>query len=393
MFGKIARWLDSVVREDARLGSSGRYAPRMLRFRILLFAGLVAALLLAWILFVNLARLSGEHIGWLLSGGKLTSAKVYNLAQATATLVALTAGVFALLYAYRKQRIDEAAGHRADAAAFLQRYQAAAQHLGHDKAAVRTAGVYAMVHLADDWAERRQMCVDVLCAYLRSPVVTGEPREGADLSDYSVRRTIGNNISAHLQPGLGRDSWSALSFDLRGGTLVDFQLQDNIFHSKPDFREATFEGLCAFHRVTFECGASFQGCSVMGTLEVTETRLTPTQELRFDGTLVQAHASLVVSFAEVDVSNTVTLDRMKTHGNCCLLVSPGDAQGVTISLREGVLAASGRVAIKRDAVAAGDTRANIQRVDLDGNRTAVDPRFDIDTTLIEDGIVCVREEH
>jgi hypothetical protein len=47
-----------------------------------------------------------------------------------------------------------------------ERFAAAAGQLGSDKPPeVRLAGVYAMAGLADDWAENRQTCVDVLCAY------------------------------------------------------------------------------------------------------------------------------------------------------------------------------------------------------------------------------------
>jgi ABC-type transporter Mla subunit MlaD len=59
-----------------------------------------------------------------------------------------------------------------------ERFATAARQLGDDKPpAVRLAGVYAMAGLADDWAENRQTCVDVLCAYLRMPY---EPDPGQD---------------------------------------------------------------------------------------------------------------------------------------------------------------------------------------------------------------------
>ena len=50
-----------------------------------------------------------------------------------------------------------------------ERFATAADQLDSGKPAVRLAGVYAMADLADDWAENRQTCVDVLCAYLRMP--------------------------------------------------------------------------------------------------------------------------------------------------------------------------------------------------------------------------------
>src|SRR5947209_8019958 len=69
----------------------------------------------------------------------------------------------------RKQFIDEAGGLRSDAEQLSKRYQDAAGQLGHDSAAVRLAGVYAMARLADEWIEQRQTCINVLCAYLRMP--------------------------------------------------------------------------------------------------------------------------------------------------------------------------------------------------------------------------------
>ena len=86
-----------------------------------------------------------------------------------------------------------------------ERFATAAEQLGSDKPAVRLAGVYAMAGLADDWAENRQTCVDVLCAYLRMPY---EPDPGQDAPEperlafraiREVRHTVIRVITAHLQ--------------------------------------------------------------------------------------------------------------------------------------------------------------------------------------------------
>jgi hypothetical protein len=59
-----------------------------------------------------------------------------------------------------------------------ERFDTVAGQLGSDKPpAVRLAAVYAMASLADDWQDHRQMCVEVLCAYLRMPY---EPGPGDD---------------------------------------------------------------------------------------------------------------------------------------------------------------------------------------------------------------------
>ena len=69
---------------------------------------------------------------------------------------------------------------RAEADARAKRYQDAASQLGHEKAAVRLAGVYAMAGLADDWRAQRQQCVDVLCAYLRMSPASNLSASGGD---------------------------------------------------------------------------------------------------------------------------------------------------------------------------------------------------------------------
>ncbi|MET8212815.1 hypothetical protein ABZT51_44110 [Streptomyces sp. NPDC005373] len=94
---------------------------------------------------------------------------VQDVIKTTITVLTLMGAVLAGLYAYRKQLLEEGASHRADETQFAERYAKAAEQLGHDQPAVRLAGVYAMARLADDWTEQRQVCVDVLCAYLRMP--------------------------------------------------------------------------------------------------------------------------------------------------------------------------------------------------------------------------------
>ncbi len=100
-----------------------------------------------------------------------------------------------------------------------ERFDTVAEQLGSDKPpAVRMAAVYAMVGLADDWQDHRQMCVDVLCAYLRMPY---EPGPGDDApvekrlafqARREVRHTVIRVITAHLN-GTAPVSWCGLNFD------------------------------------------------------------------------------------------------------------------------------------------------------------------------------------
>lgn len=78
-----------------------------------------------------------------------------------------------------------------------------------------------MASLADHWAESRQVCVDVLCAYLRMPGTPGDDEQ-------QVRDTIFAVIGAHLRPATGdpesRPRWHGLHFDLRSARLHDADL-------------------------------------------------------------------------------------------------------------------------------------------------------------------------
>lgn len=165
-----------------------------------------------------------------------------EVVKTTLTLMAGLAAVLTGVYAYRKQRLSEADGARADddqtradGEQLTQRYSIAAEQLGHDKAAVRLAGVIAMARLADDWSKQRQQCIDVLCAYLRMPT-----EQDGDLSERQVRATTVRTITIHLRDD-SAISWSKHDFDFTGAALHD-----------ASFRQATFSGeRTTFYKATF----------------------------------------------------------------------------------------------------------------------------------------------
>ena len=106
-----------------------------------------------------------------------------------------------------------------------ERFNTVAGQLGSEKPpAVRLAAVYAMAGLADDWQDHRQMCVEVLCAYLRMPY---EPGPGDDApvekrlafqASREVRHTVIRVITAHLN-GTAPVSWCGLNFDFAGAVF------------------------------------------------------------------------------------------------------------------------------------------------------------------------------
>jgi uncharacterized protein YjbI with pentapeptide repeats len=145
-----------------------------------------------------------------------------------------------------------------------ERFDTVAGQLGSDKPpAVRMAGVYAMAGLADDWQDHRQMCVDVLCAYLRMPY---EPGPGDDApverrlafqASREVRHTVIRVITAHLN-GTAAVSWRGLNFDFAGAVFDGGDFAGAKFSGGTvNFSNAEFPG----GTVTF-AGAEFSGGTV-----------------------------------------------------------------------------------------------------------------------------------
>jgi hypothetical protein len=172
---------------------------------------------------------------------KAPAVNVLELVKTTITVTAFVGVILAGLYAYRKQLLAEGESRRADDAQFADRYSAAAAQLGDDSAPVRLAGAYALATLADGRPEERQVCVDVLCAYLRLPYDPDPASAIYRAGEREVRRTIIRIIRDHLRPELATVKWKGCNF------LFERAVFDN-----GDLTGAHFEkGWVSFHRAQF----------------------------------------------------------------------------------------------------------------------------------------------
>src|SRR6516164_10721 len=172
-----------------------------------------------------------------------------------------------LIVAYRRHRVAASIAVLNSANAQLERdrgyrerFTAAAAQVGDEKAAIQLAGVRAMAELADAWPERRQTCVDALCAHLRrlnSPdagldtAADDQPKSG---STRDVRRAVIKIIAAHLRLS-ANVSWRSLDFDFTGAVF-----------DGGDFSHAGFSGgEISFSEAKFRCGEiSFSGARFSG---------------------------------------------------------------------------------------------------------------------------------
>lgn len=163
---------------------------------------------------------------------------------------------------------------RMDSEGLAKRYQDAAAQIGHDKAAVRLAGVYALARLADDWPDQRQTCVDVLCAYLRMRPKLMDHYEDQyavvvpDDGDQQVRRTVSDLISSRVA---GADAlWASCDFNLTYAHLHDFQLRDANIRGRFIITGAIIKGKCSFTRAAFGRGLDARELRIEGTLKLVD---------------------------------------------------------------------------------------------------------------------------
>ncbi|MFC5647072.1 pentapeptide repeat-containing protein [Kitasatospora cinereorecta] len=131
-----------------------------------------------------------------------------------------------------------------------ERFNTAAELLGHQEAACRLAGVHAMAGLADDWTERRQTCIDVLCAYLRMPYLP-QPDDDAPAEQHlswranrEVRLTVIRIIRDRQQatPARSTTSWDGHDYDFTGAVFDGGDFSQTRFTGAVDFSFTAFTG-------------------------------------------------------------------------------------------------------------------------------------------------------
>ncbi|MEU6724732.1 pentapeptide repeat-containing protein [Nonomuraea wenchangensis] len=186
------------------------------------------------------------------AGQPATVTNLLEVIKISLSVVAGIGGVVALVVAYRKQRLTENGEKREQAKLYIERFDKATDKLGNNSPAVRLAGIHALAALADDWEEERQMCIDVLCAYVRLPAEP-EPDDEDDPAAQAawkgmaeVHATAVREIASRLRTDASTP-WHGYNFDFTGAA----------FHSGPDFDGAVFSN----GRFLFE-GAEFAGGEV-----------------------------------------------------------------------------------------------------------------------------------
>jgi uncharacterized protein YjbI with pentapeptide repeats len=190
-----------VVGEDAPVNRRPRKrSPLKLRSWVgigtLVTTGVGLAVLLVF------ARLQAGKAVWE-NGFYLNGSQWFDAARTTVTLIGIIGLGGAAFLAYRKQLSTEATHILQETGELRGRYTTCAEQLGHDSPAIRQAGVYALASLADDWHiygndAERQVCIDLLCAYLRT---VRAPSSVPTTTEPSLipRRTVAGRKSLRLK--------------------------------------------------------------------------------------------------------------------------------------------------------------------------------------------------
>ncbi|MET7843685.1 pentapeptide repeat-containing protein [Streptomyces sp. NPDC005356] len=270
----------------------GRYTPNLWPVWIVAPVALIAAGALGW----GIYHYAFDHFAQAVANQKPPKpVNINDVLKATVTALTLIGAVLAGLYAYRKQLLAEGDAHRADANQLADRYTTAAEQLGHGQAAVRLAGVYALARLADDWEEQRQVCIDVLCAYLRMPYEPDPTAPDHKTGEKEVRQTIIRVIRDHLQDPHTSTTWCWNSFNFTGA----------IFDGG-DFLNSHFRGVVSFDGATFSGGTvSFFGARFSGAVSFVRATFG-------DGTVSFDDATFgggTVAFFDATFGGTVSFDR------------------------------------------------------------------------------------
>jgi uncharacterized protein YjbI with pentapeptide repeats len=245
-------------------------------------------------LWFGLARVLVDKPPWELGDSETTE---FSVMRMVLFILAGAVGVIGVVVAYRRQ-------HSAEQGRFLERLADASRLLGDPNPTVQAAGIYALAGLADtEGRDRRQQCVDVLCAYIRLPyapaptghepealesikrkrtmqIETGEVEEERTLfrpHDRHTRETIISAITQHLRKD-AKVSWSDLKLDFTHAVFDYGDFSQAVFTGHAgflgarfvggtvDFRGATFSGgTLDFRGATFSGGTvDFQGATFSG---------------------------------------------------------------------------------------------------------------------------------
>ena len=182
------------------------------------------------------------------SVGATRAAQTYDLARLAVTLLGVLTVGGAAAVAYRRQMIlEHQRGNE-----LHRRYQDAAAQLANRGSIIRIAGIYALESLAIEWTlagnvAGRNICIDLLCGYLRSTTGLRQSKKKKRLvmtrEEVAVRDLLVSVIRRHLTPiarGVPSQDWSDHTFNFGGAHFGQADFSEVSFGAPVTFAAARF---------------------------------------------------------------------------------------------------------------------------------------------------------
>lgn len=187
----------------------------------------------------------------------ICAATVTAALAAGAGVVAVLAGAAALVtlgVTLTRLALSRRAPVRATAVLFT----TAVEQLRSEYPPIRMGALHTLERIGQEYPDRRQSIVDIVCTYLRTPF-DRTPRS----QEAPVRAAAQRILTRHFRPDLA-SYWSDLALDLTSATLVDFELSGCHIGGAARFDAVTFEGQTCLRGATFAGEASFAGAVFTG---------------------------------------------------------------------------------------------------------------------------------
>jgi uncharacterized protein YjbI with pentapeptide repeats len=200
-------------------------------------------------------------------------------------------------------------------------YTSAAEQFSSDNLAVQLAGLYGFERLANDHPQLRQTVVNVICSFLRMPLLS--PAEDAVVASKNsqVRSAAQRILLEHLRPledqpggGAARTHWE-VNLDLSEATLENFSLAGCRI-GKGVFAKSLFVGGCDFTSLSTGAELDLTGTLFRCPLLARDTRISGDAMLDhavfessvdFDG----SHFTGAVSLREARLTGDASFDRCR----------------------------------------------------------------------------------
>lgn len=206
------------------------------------------------------------------------------------------------------------------------RFTTATNQLAHDSSmTTQQSGAYALGSLADDWLARNnrqeaQVCVDILCSYLRTHhhvAARAENRPaGADYDyrvpppDQPIRDSILRILTNHLHDGNGAPGpWSHLDLDLTAAHIHDWTAAQAHFTGDTSFRSAHFDGDTSFGGARFDGTTSFSDAHFDGNFRLVGAHFVGDTNFR------SAHFDDDTSFSDARFVGTTSFESAQFTGD------------------------------------------------------------------------------